>query len=214
MRPIIIDDQNLLILTYRKYERKINVVAGFFILLLQKFMSMFIIKLLLLGELPSLRDSTVFFFLGLHFITFIAFHSKIGTDVMDTLRKSTVRKLFQETFKGYGKGLALIALVHKGINAEISMSYFIWVLIVRGSASALFKSSVLSLILGKPVKLKKPKANFIFNTIPSITLLLIEKLFFAFAPYEYACEVQAHLVHFFIVFMVISRCLRSMTRIL
>jgi hypothetical protein len=154
--------------------------------MLQKFMSMFIIKLLLLGELPSLSDSTVFFFLALHFMTFLAFHSKIGTDVMDTLRKSAIRRLLQETFKGYGKGLALLALVHKGMNAEISLSYFIWILVVRGSASSLFKSSVLSMILGKSVKLKKPKANFIFNTLPSISLLIVEKILFTFATYEFA----------------------------
>lgn len=175
---------------------------------------MFIVKLLLSGELPSLKDSTVFFFLGLHFITFIAFHSKIGSDVMENLRKSTIRRVFQETFKGYGKGLALIALVHKGFNAEISMAYFIWILAVRGSASALFKSFNLSMILGKSMKWKKPKANFIFNTVPSISLLIIEKLVFTFSCPEFAAEVQGHLVHFFIVFMVISRCLRSMTRII
>ena len=149
-------------------------------------MSMIIIKLLLLGELPSLSDSTVFFFLALHFVTFIAFHSKIGTDVMDTLRKSAMRRLLQETFKGYGKGLKLLSLVHKGIDAEISMAYFIWVLVVRGSASAFFKSSIISKILGKPLKLKKPKANFIYNTLPCIALLFIEKLIFAFASYEFA----------------------------
>ena len=152
-------------------------------------MSMIIIKLLLQGQLPSFRDSTVFFFLALHFITFMAFHSKIGIDVMDTLRKSAVRRVLQETFKGYGKGLALLALVHKGTNAEISLSYFIWVMIVRGSASALFKSCILSIILGKPLKLKKPQANFIYNTLPSITLLLIESLIFAFVPFEYAMEI-------------------------
>jgi hypothetical protein len=70
------------------------------------------------------------------------------------------------------------------------------------------------MILGKSMKWKKPKANFIFNTVPSITLLIIEKLVFTFCCPEYAAEMQGHLVHFFIVFMVISRCLRSMTRII
>ena len=68
-------------------------VAGFFILLLQKFMSMILIKVLLFGELPSFSDSTVFFFLALHFVTFMAFHSKIGSEVLDTLRKSAMRRL-------------------------------------------------------------------------------------------------------------------------
>ena len=108
----------------------------------------------------------------------------------------------------------MVALVHKGTNAEISLGYFIWVLVVRGSASSLFKSSILSVLLGKNLKLKKPKANFIFNTLPSIVLLLVEKFLFTFATYELATEIRGHLVHFFITFMVVSRCLRSMTRII
>jgi hypothetical protein len=48
--------------------------------------------------------------------------------------------------------------------------YFLLVLLVRGSASAMFKAGCVSLITKKGVKTKKAKRNFLFITIPSMVL--------------------------------------------
>ncbi len=62
-------------LALRKYQRKINQITAFFILLGQKFISMFVAKMLLTWTMPNLIDSTLLFLLGLHFILFLLFHS-------------------------------------------------------------------------------------------------------------------------------------------
>ena len=77
---------------------------------------MIVVKSLLYGEMPTLKNSTTMLLLNLHFITFLCLHSKLGNDVMDNLKKSSIRRIVQETFKGYGKGLSLLVLVHKGLN--------------------------------------------------------------------------------------------------
>jgi len=64
------------------------------------------------------------------------------------------------------------------------------------------------------MKFKKPKINLFLNTIPCICLYLVEKFLFKFTPEHFALEMQQHLVHFFIAFVVISRSLRSLCRIL
>jgi hypothetical protein len=79
-------------------------------------MSIVIGKISLYGELPTLRDSSFLLLLGIHFVTFTLFHTHTGEDLMNKIKKSEIRIVVQETFKGYGKGLNLIALVHKGMK--------------------------------------------------------------------------------------------------
>lgn len=102
-------------------------------------MSIIVIKKLLYGEMPSFRDSTVLLLLAIHFVTFMCFHTMIGKKIIDTLIRSPYRRLFQETFKGYGKASKLLNLVHKGLSREISEVYFIWLLVIRVIASSIFK---------------------------------------------------------------------------
>ena len=149
-------------------------MAAFCLLLCQKFMSIVIGKISLYGEFPTLRDSSFLLLLGIHFVTFTLFHTHTGEDLMNKIKKSEIRIVVQETFKGYGKGLNLIALVHKGMKLHTNASYFVLVLLIRGSASALFKASCISLVTKKPVKTRKAKINFLFITIPSIFLYLLQ----------------------------------------
>lgn len=96
--------------------------------------------------------------------------------------------------------------------------YFLFVLVVRGSASAIFKAICVSAITKKQVKLKKAKMNFLFITIPSVALFLLKitaknyidilNYWIDFSLYE------AKVIHFFIMFMVISRCVRAFVKIL
>jgi len=51
-------------------------------------MSLIVVKRLMYGVMPSFRDSTVLMLLALHFITFLAFHSRLGKNVMDKLRSN------------------------------------------------------------------------------------------------------------------------------
>lgn len=92
---------------------------------------------------------------------------------MTRFKKSEIRIVVQETFKGYGKGLNLLKLVAKGYEMHTSSSYFLMVLVMRGSASALFKSTYVSMVVKKPIKVKKAKINFLFITIPTVVLYLI-----------------------------------------
>ena len=105
-------------------------------------------------------------------------------------------------------------LVNKGITKEISDEFFIWLLIVRCVASSLFKSCILSLFTKKRVKFVKPKANLIFNAIPSITLFIIQRLLITFTRRDTIIEVKQRLVFFFITFMVVNRCLRCLFKII
>jgi hypothetical protein len=91
---------------------------------------------------------------------------------MDKINKSEIRIILQETFKGYGKGLNMIKLMKKGLKLHTNMTYFVFVLIIRGSASAMFKAWCVSLIEKKPIRTSKAKSNFLFITIPSIVLYL------------------------------------------
>jgi hypothetical protein len=83
-------------------------VTAFCLLLGQKFMSIFISKLSLYGELPGFSDSSFLMLLAIHLVMFTFFHTAIGDRVMNKIKKSEVRIVCQETFKGYGKGLSLI----------------------------------------------------------------------------------------------------------
>ena len=116
-------------------------------------MSVIVVKRLLYGEIPSIRDGKVLYLISIHTITFLFFHSEVGNKLMERIRKSLRRKFVQETFKGYSKGLKLLMLVNKGITKEISDEFFIWLLIVRCIASSIFKSCILSIFLKKRVKL-------------------------------------------------------------
>lgn len=50
--------------------------------------------------------------------------------------------------------------------------FFTFVLVVRGSTSALYKSVVLSYLLNKKLKLKKPIENIKFNAFPAIAVYI------------------------------------------
>ena len=136
-------------------------------------MSIIVAKLSLYGELPNLKDSTFLMLLLIHFVTFTLFHTAIGDKVMRKIKKSEVRIVCQETFKGYGKGLSLIQLVHKGMNVGINPVYFIIVLLIRGSASALFKAFFVSFIEKKAINTSRAKSNLLFITVPTIALYLV-----------------------------------------
>ena len=137
-------------------------------------MSIFIAKLSLYGELPDLRDSTILMLLAIHFITFTFFHTAIGDKVMRKIKKSEVRIVCQETFKGYGKGLSLIQLVHKGMKLHTNPLFFIIVLLIRGSASALFKAFCVSLIEKKSINTSRAKSNLLFITVPTVILYVVQ----------------------------------------
>jgi hypothetical protein len=66
-------------------------VKSFLVLLIQKFMSIFIAKALLYGELPTLKDSSFLVLLGIHFLTFTFFHTHTGEEVMNKINKSEMR---------------------------------------------------------------------------------------------------------------------------
>ncbi len=135
-------------------------------------MSIVIAKVSLYGEFPTIRDSSFLLLLGIHFLTFTLFHTHTGEEVMNKINKSELRIVVQETFKGYGKGLNLLALVHKGMKLHTNIAYFILVLMIRGSASAMFKAWCVSLIEKKPIRTSKAKSNFLFITMPSICLYI------------------------------------------
>lgn len=208
---------------YRKYEGKIGDAPAFALLLIQKFMSIFIGKVSLYGELPTLWDSSVVALLAIHFITFTFFHSHTGEEIMNKIKRSELRRVLQETFKGYGKGLNLIALVNKGMKLHTNPLYFVGVLLVRGSASALFKATCVGLFITKKrIKVRKAKINLLFITIPSILLFALllfirtylDSILSMLGSHEKAKDFEQPLVHFFLLFMVISRCMRALCKVL
>ena len=204
-------------------------VKAFLVLLVQKFMSIVIAKVSLYGEFPTLKDSSFLLLLGIHFLTFTLFHTHTGEEVMDKINKSELRIVIQETFKGYGKGLNLIKLVHKGMKLHTNVPYFILVLMIRGSASAMFKAWCVSLIEKKPIRVSKAKSNFLFIAIPSIILYLVQLLIRTYIQslsnkdkYEMehlmlrfflSSKLEQMILHFFVTFMVISRCMRTIKRV-
>jgi hypothetical protein len=54
-------------------------------------MSIVISKLSMYGEFPTLLDSSMLLFLAIHFTTFIIFHTHIGEDIMNEIKKSEFR---------------------------------------------------------------------------------------------------------------------------
>ncbi len=104
----------------------------------------------------------------------------------------------------------MLSSIHKALKLEADPIYFIFILIVRCSISALFKSFVLKvLIKRKNFKLKRMKVNLIFNAIPSIIVYLaivLAKYLLNLEDREY---LEIHITMVFTMFMVISRCIRS-----
>ena len=175
-------------------------------------MSLLVTKVLLFGELPSLKDQTFLLLLGIHFTTFLCFHSTPVKGFMERYRKSEYRKLVQETFKGYGKGFSLLVLVNKGFKLQIQPVYFIFILVIRGTASSLYKSATLSYLLKKPFKLKKPRQNLIFNTLPTAIVFLTLLPLHMYTFTHLAQEVERILTNIFVTYMVVSRCIRAVLK--
>lgn len=151
---------------------------SFWLLLGQKLMGTYMTKVMINWEIPSLTDSTFIFFVCLHFTTFVSLHSSTGSTLLTTYSSNKYRKLVQETFKGLGKGKKLLSLISKGVEMNFSLSYFVLILIVRGTASSIYKSVILSLLLKKNLKFKKTKANFLFISFPSILTFTASKWLF------------------------------------
>ena len=106
-----------------------------------------------------------------------------------------------------------MTLINKAFKLSINPLYFLFVLIIRGSISAIFKELYVNSLLKKPLKFRKPKINFLFITLPSLTLYLMLLGLRYFSGYE-SDSLEPHLVHFFITFMVVSRCLRALVKVL
>ena len=189
---------------HRKYEGKISTLNAFCILLYQKAMSMIVGRLLLYNELPTFRDPTYLILFSLHLTTFLLFRTTQGKRLMNTLEKSQVRKVAQETFKGYGKALTLITLVGKGLQLHSDTHYFLAVLTVRGSVSAMFKATYLSLLLKTPINLKQAKQNFLLTTLPSVLLYLALK--------SVSHRLEHAIIQMFLVFMATSRFYRAVNK--
>jgi hypothetical protein len=133
---------------------------------------------------------------------------------MTRIRNSKLRIVIQETFKGYGKAINLLTSVRKAFSLQTDPGYFLVVLVVRGSASAFCKQALLSVILKKKLRTKKPKANFYNNTVPTIVFYLVKFLLRQIIDQNRMAEfVDPHLTHFYIAFMVISRSMRSLIRV-
>jgi len=135
-------------------------------------MGIFVTKFLMFGELPSLTDSTFIFFLCLHFTSFIYFHSNEGSCLLKRYHKNPYRKIFQETFKGYGKGMKLFLLILKGVQLKFNIYYFLIVLLARGCASSFYTSLTLKFLTKEHIRLNKVKTNTIFIVVPCIVTFL------------------------------------------
>jgi len=130
---------------------------------------------------------------------------------MARYRKNEYRKVIQETFKGYGKGFSLLTLVAKGMSMDVSPAYFIMVLIIRGSASSLYKQLSLSLLIKKKFKMNKPIINFIFNTCPTICVYVMYITLRRYTHKHFAIEFEKHITPIFVTYMVLYRSIRAVT---
>lgn len=142
-------------------------------------------------------------------MTFLFFHSTPVKGLMLRYSKNPYRKVIQETFKGYGKGFNLLLLVNKGLNLGIHPLYFTGVLIIRGSASAIYKQIYLSILLNKNLKWSKPRLNFIMNTTPTILVFYIIYCLTHFTHKHLAIVVERHLTIVFVNFMIVTRCIKA-----
>ena len=100
---------------------------------------------------------------------------------------------------------------------------------IRGSASAMFKAWCVSLIEKKPIRVSKAKSNFLFIALPSIMLYLTQLVLKTYVSswsrndseemgqlmlsYFFSASLEQMMLHFFVTFMVISRCMRTLKRV-
>jgi hypothetical protein len=103
----------------------------------------------------------------------------------------------------------LLVLVGKGLSLHINPLYFLFVLVVRGSASALYKAFFISHLMKKKLNMKKPKRNFLYNTCPTIIVFIALYFLYGRAPYHFAKEMERMLTWVFVTYMIIYRCLRA-----
>lgn len=179
-------------------------------LLCQKFLGLLFVKMMLTWQLPTLRDQSFLFLLGLHLSTFFYFHTRHGKGLMKRIMKSKVRFVTQETFKGYGKALNLLSSIHKALKLDADPIYFVFVLVVRCSISAIFKSFILKVIIKrKKFKTKRAKTNLIYNAIPSLIVYFAILLGKHLLDLEDQHFLELRITMVFTMFMVISRCIRS-----
>ena len=144
MNSIIINDLALM-----KYQKKLSNKVSYFILVGQKFIGIFLTKVLLHNQFPSHKDSTFFALLAIHFLSFTFFHSENGRQLMIKYKRNIYRKLFQQAFKGYGKGLKLMSLIHKGMSLDVNPLYFSSILVIRSCAAALYRTVTIGFFLNK-----------------------------------------------------------------
>jgi len=111
--------------------------------------------------------------------------------------------------------LNLLSSINKALKLEADPLYFIFILIVRCSISAVFKSFVLGVcIKRKCFKLKRAKINLVFNAIPSISVYIAIMIARSLLQIEESQYMEVHITIVFTMFMVISRCIRSFWKVL
>ena len=133
---------------------------------------MFVGKLLISGEFLTVFDHTFLVLFALHILTFLTLFSLLDSDHLQPIRSNVYRKLAQETFKGYGKGLSLTSFAFKGLQQEIYLPYFLFVIAVRSIISATFKDIYLGCLKWKKPKFKKVSRNFRINGVSTMILYL------------------------------------------
>jgi hypothetical protein len=120
-----------------------------------------------------MKDGWLFLLLALHFLSFLCLHTKPGRKIMQKYKRNPYRMVIQQTFKGYGKGIKLIALVEKGVEMCINPLYFCAVICVRCSVAALYKTLMLGFFLKKEFRFRKIRDNLKMNGIPTLLLFII-----------------------------------------
>lgn len=109
----------------------------------------------------------------------------------------------------------LLSSINKALKLEADPLYFIFILIVRCSISAVFKSFVLGVcIKRKCFKLKRAKINLVFNAIPSISVYIAVMIARSLLNLDESQYMEVHITIVFTMFMVISRCIRSFWKVL
>ncbi|CDW72634.1 UNKNOWN [Stylonychia lemnae] len=103
----------------------------------------------------------------------------------------------------------------KAIVLETNFAYFLFVLLIRGSASAFFKSGMLSILLKEQFTAEKAKKNLFQNTLPTIfvySLRVLNRIIWQ----KYSTEIvnEDSLIQTFMIYMVMSRCLTTLYKIL
>lgn len=149
-----------------------------------------------------------------HTVFFFYMHSKMGNGFTNMLMKSRFRVIFQETFKGYGKALNVLSAIKEAFKIGTDGVWAIVVLVIRGVASATLKQIIIFFLLRrKRFKYDKPRANFFFVSIPSVTLYIALVLIKTFADPEMVRFLEEDCVLFFMTFMVMSKFVRSFNKI-